>query len=167
MTLYDIEKINIHGGSLRCFIKNSSKMKKTKRCLKILHNEKKNLNIKSFVKFNKEIEIESQKFKNALMKYRKNNKYVIGYGAPARVSTLTNFSNINQDLIKYIIDDSPLKQNRFSPGQHIKIVPRIKHISSKIDVVIVFAYEYFSDIKKNFKYHKVKFFKPIPFRILK
>ena len=91
---------------------------------------------------------------------------IIGYGAPARVSTITNFSKIDSSLIKYIIDDSPLKQNRFSPGMHIKIVPRKKNISKKIDIVIVFAYEYFNDIKKYFKNKDVKFYKPVPFKKL-
>ena len=76
-------------------------------------------------------------------------------------------SDVNSNLIKYIIDDSPLKQNRFSPGKHIKINPRKKNISSKIDIVVVFAYEYFKEIRKNFKNYKVKFFKPIPFSLLK
>ena len=167
MTLYDIEKINIHGGSLRCFIKNSSKFKKTERCKKILKYENHKLNLKAFINFNKEIKIQADKFRNALIKYNLENKYVIGYGAPARVSTLTNVSDVNSNLIKYIIDDSPLKQNRFSPGKHIKINPRKKNISSKIDIVVVFAYEYFKEIRKNFKNYKVKFFKPIPFSLLK
>ena len=70
-------------------------------------------------------------------------------------------------MIKYIIDDSPLKQNKFTPGMHIKIIPRKKNINKKINIVIVFAYEYFRDIKKKFKNYKVKFFKPIPFEHLK
>ena len=37
---------------------------------------------------------------------------------------------------------------------------------SKVNIVIVFAYEYFSDIKKKFKSKKIKFFKPIPFKKL-
>ena len=88
---------------------------------------------------------------------------VIGYGSPARVSTITNVAKIDSSLIKYIIDDSPLKQNRFSPGMNIKILPRKNNINKNIDVVIVFAYEYFKDIKKFFTKIKVQFFKPIPF----
>ena len=94
-------------------------------------------------------------------------KKIIGYGAPARVSTITNVSKINSNLIKYIIDDSPLKQNRFTPGMHIKILPRKKNLNHSINVVIVFAYEYFKDIKKYFKNKKVTFYKPIPFKKLK
>ncbi len=167
MTLYDIQKINAHGGSLRCYIKNSKNFKKTIRCNKILKEERSQLNAKALQNFNKKIYIQAKKFRAALVKLNLQNKYVIGYGAPARVSTLTNVSNIDSNLIKYIIDDSPLKQNRFSPGKHIKINERNKNITKKIDIVIVFAYEYFKEIRKKFNKFRVKFYKPIPFSILK
>ncbi len=166
MSLYDIEKIDIHGGSLRCYIKNSRNYSKTKRCINILLEEKNNLNLKKFVEFNKKINKLSKNFKNKLINLNKKNKFIIGYGAPARVSTITNVCDIDSNLIKYIIDDSPLKQNRFSPGKHISILPRKNNINKKIDIVVIFAFEYFKDIKKNFKDFKVKFFKPIPFRKL-
>ena len=162
MKLYDIEKIDVHGGSLRLYIKNSLDCKITKRCEKILNNEKKDLNLNTFNIFNKKIYQHSENFKDQLIKFNGQNKNVIGYGCPARVSTITNFSKINSDLIKYIIDDSPLKQNRFTPGMHIKILPRKNNLSN-INIVIVFAYEYFKDIKKIFKNKKIIFFKPIPF----
>ncbi len=163
MKLYDIEKIDAHGGSLRCFIKNSKNFKITDRCKKILVSERKKLNEKSFITFNKKIYGHSQYLKKKLIEFKNNGLNIIGYGAPARVSTITNFSKIDSSLIKYIIDDSPLKQNRFSPGMHIKIVPRKKNISKKIDIVIVFAYEYFNEIKKYFKNKNVEFYKPVPF----
>ncbi len=166
MKLYDIEKIDAHGGSLRCFIKNSKNFKITDRCKKILVSERKKLNEKSFITFSKKIYGHSQYLKKKLIEFKNNGLNIIGYGAPARVSTITNFSKIDSSLIKYIIDDSPLKQNRFSPGMHIKIVPRKKNISKKIDIVIVFAYEYFNDIKKYFKNKDVKFYKPVPFKKL-
>ncbi len=162
MKLYDIERIDVHGGSLRFYIKNSLDCKITKRCEKILNNEKQTLNLNTFKLFNKKIYQHSKYLKDQLIRFKRRNKIVIGYGCPARVSTITNFSKINSDLIKYIIDDSPLKQNRFTPGMHIKILPRKNNLSN-INVVMVFAYEYFKDIKKIFKNKKVIFFKPIPF----
>ena len=163
MKLFDIEKIDTHGGSLRCYIKNSKKIKQTKRCKNILISEVKNLNIKAFVNFNRQIYKNSKILKKELIIFKEKGLNVIGYGAPARVSTITNFSKINSNLISYIIDDSPLKQNRYSPGMHIKILPRKNNINSKINIVIIFAYEYFNDIKKYFKNKNVKFYKPIPF----
>lgn len=138
----------------------------TDRCKKILVSERKKLNEKSFITFSKKIYGHSQYLKKKLIEFKNNGLNIIVYGAPARVSTITNFSKIDSSLIKYIIDDSPLKQNRFSPGMHIKIVPRKKNISKKIDIVIVFAYEYFNDIKKYFKNKDVKFYKPVPFKKL-
>ncbi len=167
MTLYDIEKINVHGGSLRCYIKNSSNPKITNRCKKIIEDEKKYLNISAFKSFNKEIYLNSKILKNKLIYLNKKKLNIIGYGSPARVSTITNVAKIDSSLIRYIIDDSPLKQNRFSPGMHIKILPRKKNINKNIDIVVVFAYEYFKDIKKFFGKIKVNFYKPIPFSKLK
>ena len=167
MSLYDIEKIEMHGGSIRCFVKNIKNYNKTNRCKKILSEELKNLNIRSFKNFNSIIFKESKKFKNKLRSFKNKGIKIIGYGAPARVSTITNVANIDQNLIDYIIDDSPLKQNRFTPGKHIKILPKKNNINNKISNVIVFAYEYFEDIKKNFKNSNVVFYKPIPFRQIK
>jgi methylation protein EvaC len=167
MSLYDIEKIEAHGGSLRCYIKNSFNFKKTPRCKKILNDELKKLNLYEFKLFKKEITKEAKIFKEKLLSLKKEGEYIIGYGAPARVSTITNFANIDSDLIQYIIDDSPLKQHRYSPGKHIRILPKKNNINSKIKTVIVFAYEYFDDIRKQFKKLKVIFYKPIPFKKLK
>ena len=167
MYLVDVEFINIHGGSLRCFIRKNKKYKISNRCIKILKSEKKFLNNSTLTKFNKKILEESIKFKKRLINYKNQSKKIIGYGAPARVATITNFSNINGELIEYLVDDNKLKQGKFSPGKHIKIFSRKKMYKTKIDIVIVFAYEYFSEIKKKFKSNKIKFFKPIPFLPLK
>ena len=163
MKLYDIEKIDAHGGSLRCYIKNSLNPKITNRCKKILASEIKNLNLHAFKRFNKEIFRNSRILKDKLIYLNKKGFTIIGYGAPARVSTITNVAKIDSSLIKFIIDDSQLKQNRYSPGMHIKILPRKNNLNKNINIVIVFAYEYFKDIKKFFRKINVKFFKPIPF----
>ena len=56
-----------------------------------------------------------------------NKKFVIGYGCPARVSTITNLSLIEKEHIRFIIDDSPLKAGKFSPGMSIPI-KNFKHL---------------------------------------
>ena len=51
------------------------------------------------------------------MKYKK----IVGYGAPAKATTALNFFSIKNDTISFIIDDNPLKVNKFVPGTGIKI----------------------------------------------
>ena len=109
---------------------------------------------------------EVRNFKNNIINLKKNNQKIIGYGSPARLATITNICKINKTHIDFIIDDSPLKQGRFTPGMHIPI-KNYKTLEKYIpDVIIVFAYEYFTDIKKKTKHTKSKYFKPIPFKLL-
>lgn len=165
--IFDIEKINIHGGAVRCYIKKSSKVKETLRLKKILSNENKILSLASLNRFKLDILNKTDKLLSHLKNFKSKNYKVVGYGAPARVSTITNFTNINNNLIEYIIDDSFLKQNRYTPGQHIRIKSLKSADINKIDILIVFAYEYFHDIKQKIKNKNIKYYKPIPFRRLK
>ena len=61
-------------------------------------------------------------------------------------SLLFAIKKIGPSLIEYIIDDSHLKQNRFSPGTHVPIVSNSYLAKHKPDVLVVFAYEYIDGI---------------------
>ena len=163
MTLVNVEHINPHGGSIRCYIKNSKDEKSTSLVEDILNKEKLHLNIETFKIFQKKIIKETTNLKDKLNYFKRSKKKVIGYGAPARVSTITNFANINYNHIDFIIDDSPLKQDRYTPGTHIPIISRQKSKSNNVDIIIVFAYEYFNEIKELTKNYNCKYFQPIPF----
>ena len=80
--------------------------------------------------------------------YKAEKVRVAGYGAPARVSTICNYGKIGPGLIEFTVDDSPLKQNKFSPGTHIPIVPKEHLDTNRPDILVVFAYEYFDDIRQ-------------------
>ena len=165
MDIVDVNLIKPHGGSLRIYVKNKTEnLKKSDNVFKMLTNEEKkitkNFILKKFDNFKNEI----NNLKNMLKKFKKNNISVKGYGAPARLATITNFADINNDLIDYIIDDSNLKMNRFSPGKHIPIKPY--NSEEYLSNVLLFAYEYFESIKDKVIQKNVKFYQPIPFKKL-
>ena len=166
MSLVNVEHIDTHGGSIRCYIKNSKNEKSTPLVEDIIKKEKEDLTIKTFKTFKKNIIKETRNLKEKLNYFKRSKKKVIGYGAPARVSTITNFANIDNNHIEFIIDDSPLKQNRHTPGTHIPIISREKSNNDNIDIIIVFAYESFMEIKELTKNYNCKYFQPIPFRKL-
>ena len=87
--------------------------------------------------------------------YNKNN-YLVGYGAPAKASTLINFFNISK-YIYYIKDDNPLKNGKFIPNTNVEILNKFK--KNKIDAILVFAWNYFDEIKKKNKKITKKFIK--------
>ena len=77
---------------------------------------------------------------------KKNNKKIIGYGAPAKATTALNYFGVKNDLIDSIIDDNTLKINRYIPGTGIKIISS-KSITKKQKCILVLAWNMFDEIK--------------------
>lgn len=162
MYLSDVEVTKIHGGSLRVTAQKKGFGKKpTNRVLKLIEEEKQLLMTLKVQAFGRAAKRQIKALKTKLERYREAGVWVAGYGAPARLATLTNLGNIGTDLIDFVVDDSPLKQHRFSPGKHIPIVPASYLERHHPDVLVVFAFDYFKDIKKKLT-GKYRFLFPIP-----
>ena len=149
--IFKSEKINTHGGSIRIYIKKNKKVKIEKSVKKMLKEEE-IFGIKDFKTY--------QKFGNEVYKIRKNvlkninklkdkNKVIIGYGAPAKATTALNFFGISED-IEFIVEDNKLKHNKFIPGVKIPIKNKSK-IKDKKNILLVLAWNFYNDIKKNNK----------------
>ena len=163
MTVTDVEKIAPHGGSLRVTTKNThTNQKSSKSVTSLLKEEEQTLNPIALEKFRQTVDKYINDFRNKLIEYKNTNIKVAGYGAPARVSTICNYGKIDPSLISFIIDDSPLKQNRHSPGTHIPIFPKEHLETNKVDALVVFAYEYFDDIKEKTQHGGYKYMTAIP-----
>ena len=80
---------------------------------------------------------------------KKDGKKIIGFGAPAKATTALNFFGIS-DQIDFIVEDNKLKHNKFIHGVKIPIVSKNK-INGKRDTILVLAWNFFEDIKKNNK----------------
>ena len=78
---------------------------------------------------------------------RKENRKIIGYGAPAKATTALNFFGISNE-IEFIVEDNKLKHNKIIPG--VKIPIRSKsYVKDKNNTLIVLAWNFYEDIKKN------------------
>ena len=162
MHIADVEEIEPHGGSIRVVVnKDRSGVIVSERVKKMLKDEEENLTVPQFNEFAKKVQSHIGLFKAKLVEYKKSGIKVAGYGAPARVATICNFGGIGPEDIDFLIDDSVLKQNKFSPGTHIPIFPAYHLEKSKPDVLVVFAYEYLDDIIKKTK-NAYKYLIPIP-----
>ncbi len=148
MFLADVEHIEPHGGSLQVIARLAGKGEPTARVAEQLAIEEKALTPEKLAEFKTNVETSIAAFKAKLTEYKEQGLKVAGYGAPARVATITNYGDIGPDLVEFIVDDSPLKQGRFSPGKHIPIVTNAYLAGNQPDILVVFAYEYFDDIKK-------------------
>ena len=147
--IYRSEKIDTHGGSLRIYVKKGKKVKIESSVKKMLGDEEKFgiKKYKTYQEFGKKVyKIRENVIKN-IKKLKASNKTIIGYGAPAKATTALNFFGISKE-IDFIIEDNKLKHNKFIPGVKIPIKNKSK-IVNKNNTLLVLAWNFFKDIKKN------------------
>ena len=169
LEVFDIEKLETHGGSLRYYIKRISnkKFKINNRVKKQFSEELKfKLNkYSTFVNFRKKIEKSKKNLKKIFYDIKKKRKKIIGYGATAKATTVLNFCNINDETIDYFLDTTPDKVKKFMPGTHIFIKPYNKKSLNFADYVFLGAWNFKQEIfKKEKKFLKKggKFITHIP-----
>ena len=100
--------------------------------------------------------IKHKKNLNKIIKGLSNNNKIAAYGASARSSTLINFLDQNNQIIKKIFDLNPLKKGLYTPGTFIKIENPIIRNIKKFDVIFLLAW--------NFKEEIINFLKKIKFK---
>jgi methylation protein EvaC len=147
MSVIDVARIEPHGGSLQATIQLEEGSQPSPNVTGLLDEEQETLTLAKLMNFKVEVDKQISSFRALLENYKQRGLRVGGYGAPARVSTICNYGAIGPSLIEYTVDDSPLKQNKFSPGTHIPIVPRAHLEAHRPDILVVFAYEYLDDIR--------------------
>ena len=149
--IYKAEKINTHGGSLRIYIKKGKNITIQNSVNKLIEEEEK-FGIKDFKTYQnfseKVYKIKKNVIKN-ISQLKKNNKQIIGFGAPAKATTSLNFFGISRE-IDYIVEDNKLKHEKIVPGVNIPIYSKFK-IKEKNPLVIVLAWNFYNEIKLNNK----------------
>ena len=166
LRLIRIQKVGTKGGSLRYFIaRNKSKWKIDKSVQKFKKIETKfNVSKKTFINFNKKINI----INNELINYLSKNKNldVVGYGASATTTTLISHFELNKKL-KYLVDENPGKINTYSPGFHIPVYSPKKLIMDKPNIIVILAWRYQKQIIDKLKKMNLKTLALIPIPKLK
>jgi len=155
--IYKAEKINTHGGSLRIYITKQKSKKIEKNVKDILKDEEK-FGIKRFdtyQKFAEKIYRIRDNVRKNIHKIKKDNKSIVGYGSPAKATTALNFFGISEE-IDFIVEDNKFKHNKFLPGMKIPIISKTK-LKKKPDYMLVLAWNFFDEIKKNNEHLASKF----------
>jgi len=147
--IFKSEKIDTHGGSIRIYVKKDKSIKIDSSVKKMLKEEE-SFGITRFTtyqKFGEKVYKIRENVLENIKELKKNNKTIIGYGAPAKATTALNFFGISKE-IDFIVEDNNLKHNKFIPGVKIAIKSK-SHIKNKKNILIVLAWNFYNDIKKN------------------
>jgi len=168
LEIFDIQKQNVHGGTIRIFVskKNNFKIKdNVKKFIKLEYEFGIN-NIKTYENFSNDIKNLKNKLVELLQKLKNEKKSLFGYGASAKGNVLLNYCNIDYNILDYIIDTTPLKQGKFTPGTHIPVYSPDKILDKgEGSIALLLAWNYKSEIldKENqFRTNGGKFLLPIP-----
>ncbi len=153
MKVYKVEEVETHGGSLRVYTTKKRNKRLHKSVNEYIQLEKKNKldKIETYYNFAKNVEEVKQKSLSNINKILSDGKSIIGYGAPAKATTILNYFGISDDHFEFTIDDNTLKQNKFIPGTGVEIKGINDIDTSKYDYVIVLAWNFYETIKQNTK----------------
>lgn len=149
LKVIDLEHLNTHGGSMRYYIAHEDSNYKVEKIVK--KTQKLELKYKlnkfsTYKKFGEKVKKSKIKLLNLLNKLKKNKKTIVSYGATYKSATIFNYCKIDNKLIDYVIDTTKNKQNKFTPGSHLKIFSPEKQPLKKIDYYFLGAWNFKKEI---------------------
>ena len=169
LEMFDVQEISTHGGSLRIFAKHKEDDSKsvTENVESVLQKEiaKGINNLSYYDNFQEKAFNVKTGLLNFLLEQKKAGKKVAAYGAAAKGNTLLNYCGVKNDLIDFVVDANPHKQNKFMPASHIPVMNEDHLKEQKPDYVIILPWNLKDEITAQLSYIKDwggKFVVPIP-----
>ena len=168
MNIFDVEEVEAQGGSIRVFVSKQNNLQPNSNNVSKLIAKEKKLGLDklaTYKEFSKKPKLIKKDLVAILKKLKKSGKKIVGYGASAKGNTMLQYCGIGPDIIDYIVDTTPSKQGKFTPGTHIPVLPPSELEKNPPDYILILAWNYAElIIKKEDKLRKkgVKFIVPIP-----
>ena len=169
MEIFDVKKIPIHSGSIRVYVKfRKNKKYRVRKSVRRILGEEKKIGVhqeKYYQDFAEKVNMHRREIRKLIKSLKRKNERIVGYEASGRANTLLNFCKIGNNDIDYIVDESPERQGRYTPGTHIPIVNPEKFRKDDVKYALLFAWSYQEQIlRKERKFLKKggKFILPLP-----
>ncbi|MBI2826655.1 MAG: class I SAM-dependent methyltransferase [Planctomycetia bacterium] len=169
LTLFDVEELPTHGGSLRIFARQAddASWPVDDRVREMLSREAAAglARWDGYARFGEQVKETKRKLLSFLIEAKRAGKSVAGYGAPGKGNTLLNYCGVRTDFLDYTVDRSPHKQGKFLPGTHVPIFHPDKIKETRPDYVLVLPWNLKTEIMSQMAYIRDwggRFVVPIP-----
>lgn len=156
LSIFDVEELPTHGGSLRVYAqrKDSGDHALSNNVAKLLARETAaGMNSAAFYAG---FQDKANKVKNDLLLFlidaQRAGKTVAGYGAAAKGNTLLNYAGVRSDLLPYVVDRNPAKQDKFLPGCRIPIVAEAHLKQNRPDFVLILPWNLRAEVVEQLAY---------------
>ena len=169
ITLFDVEELKTHGGSIRIYGRHAEDVSKplTGRALELKERELRAGydRMETYATFAKKVEETKRRLLQILVEVKSQGKKIVGYGAPGKGNTLLNYCGIRSDFLDYTVDRNPYKHGRFTPGTHIEIFPPDRIKQDRPDYLFILPWNLKDEITRQMAFIREwggKFIVPIP-----
>jgi SAM-dependent methyltransferase len=153
LCLVDVERLPIHGGSLRVFVSDRvpQALEDDPGCVRVRamlqDEERQGMTQEAFYRgFTTRVERLREQLTDLLRALKAQEKRIACYGASAKGSTLLNYCRIGQDLLEFVVDRSPIKQGLYMPGTHLPIYAPEKLLEEMPDYVLLLTWNFADEI---------------------
>ena len=169
ITLFDVDELPTHGGSLRIYGRHAenTELAVTERVNALRQREIDDgfLTLERYRGFDEQVKRTKRKLLSFLIDARQRGKKVVGYGAPGKGNTLLNYCGIRSDFLDFTTDANPYKQGKFTPGTRIPIVAPEMIRAARPDYVLILPWNLRDEITQQAAYIREwggQFVVPIP-----
>jgi 2-polyprenyl-3-methyl-5-hydroxy-6-metoxy-1,4-benzoquinol methylase len=143
LAVFDIEMLDVHGGSIRLYVAHaSSKLSHSDRLIAAREAEALSglHGLKAYRNFGALVANKKQDILNFFASARQKGLSVVGYAAAAKGNTLLNYCGIGSDFAQYVVDRNPLKQGLYLPGSHLYVRDPVDVFETRPDYLFVLAW---------------------------
>ncbi len=169
LTLFDVEELPTHGGSIRIFGRHVEHASKPvgRRVTEMRARELRRGfdNIDTYRHFDAEVRATKRDILEFLIGLKRSGRTIAGYGAPGKGNTLLNYCGIRTDFLDYTVDRNPYKQGKYTPGTHIPILAPERIRETKPDYLFILPWNLRDEIMSQMSFVRDwggQFIVPIP-----
>jgi SAM-dependent methyltransferase len=168
LTIFDVEELSTHGGSLRIYACHSERPKPVERAVDELRRREREAGLErlnTYAGFADRVASAKLSLVEFLISVKRDGNSVVGYGAPAKGNTLLNYCGVRGDLIDYVVDRNPYKQGLFLPGTRIPIYDPSRIAETRPDYLLILPWNLQEEVMAQMSYVRefgCRFVVPIP-----
>lgn len=169
LTIFDVEELPTHGGSLRIFARHfenaTSPVGEPVMKLRQLEIDQGFMTVARYRGFEEQVRRTKRRLLSFLIEVKEQGKRIVGYGAPGKGNTLLNYCGIRTDFLDFTVDANPYKQAKYTPGTRIPIMAPEAIREARPDYVLILPWNLKAEISDSASYIREwggKFVVPIP-----
>jgi SAM-dependent methyltransferase len=169
LTLFDVEELPTHGGSLRIYGRHAADASRpVTRRAEELRSREQHLGFATlapYQSFGLKVQATKRGLLSFLIAAKGEGKRIAGYGAAAKGNTLLNYCGVGTDFLDFVADRSPHKQNCLLPGTRIPIASPERIREARPDYVLILPWNIKDEVMTQLAYVREwggRFVVPIP-----